>query len=53
MIKIKPNPKRPAVTDKLRATVTQPPSKRNGGRPKVHASAADRQRAYRKRKAAS
>lgn len=60
MIRIKPDEPRPAVTEKLRDTVTKPVTKssgvtiaRKGGRPKVHKTDADRQRAYRQRKAST
>jgi hypothetical protein len=55
MIRVRGEPiERKPVTGKLRATVTKPASvtKPKGGRPKVHASDAERQRAYRKRSAA-
>jgi hypothetical protein len=54
MIRIKPEPRKP-VTEKLRVAVTKPASvtKPKGGRPKVYASGAERQRAYRKRRTAS
>ncbi len=56
MIRVEGEPiERKPVTPALRKAVTiaakASPSKRNGGRAKLHASDADRQRAYRKRKA--